>query len=154
MIARCARIRFDACGERVRARRRHGGRHRDNRLPHRLQFLRHRRQAHVRVVGLLAKNADAFRDIVDEQLLVGERLAVRPGLVVDLRRHGLEGVGQPADHLVKLLLLLLQHPDLRHQQLMRLVGCRRRRRRQQHRNRRRPQPCHSLHRRSPERQSV
>ena len=51
----------------------------------RLELLRHRRQPHVGVVGLLAQDPHAFGDAVDEQLLIGERLARRAGLIVELR---------------------------------------------------------------------
>ena len=80
-------------------------------------------------------------------LVSAARLAPRRGLVVHLSGDGLQGVGEPTQHLLKLLLLFLQHPDLRHQLLVRLV-CRRRRRRggQDHeRQRRNRRPCPWCH---------
>ena len=63
------------------------------------------------------------RDVVDEQLLIGERLSVHAGLLVEPRRHRLERVGQRASSIVlQLLRLLLQHPDVGHHLLVLAVG--------------------------------
>ena len=105
-------------GRRVPRRRRH----RRHRLPHGFELLRHRRQPDVGVVRLLAQDPHAFGDVVDQQLLIGERLAVGAGLIVEFGRDHLQRVGEPAEHLLELLLLFLQHADLRHQLLVRLVG--------------------------------
>ena len=46
-------------------------------------------------------------------------------LVVELRAERLQRVGEPAEHLLELLLLFLQHADLGHHLLVLLVGRRR-----------------------------
>ena len=84
--------------------------------------MRDGREAHVRVVGLLAQDAHAFGDVVDEEFLIGKRLAARVVLIVELRRHRLQRVGEPAHQLLQLLLLFLQHANLGHQLLVRFVG--------------------------------
>src|SRR5204863_2951707 len=71
---------------------------------------------------LLPEDADRVGHTVDEHLLVRERLARDVGIVVEPGVHGLQRVGQPADQLLELRLLLLDHADLGEQLRMLLVG--------------------------------
>ena len=59
------------------------------------------------------------------QLLIGERLAVGLGLLIEARVDGLQRLGERAEQVLQLLRLLLQHADVGHQLLMFLVGGRR-----------------------------
>jgi hypothetical protein len=108
--------------------------HRGDGLPQRLQLLRHRRQADVGFVGLLAQDATGFGHPLHEQLLVGERFLCPRGVGVQPAIEGLQRVAETEEHGTKLLLFLLQHPDLGHQQLVLLVGTGARRARHQEAN--------------------
>ena len=63
-------------------------------LPERVDFLSERPDADVVVVGLLADDAEVFRQGIDQQLLVRERLPVRFGLLIEAGRHRFERFGQ------------------------------------------------------------
>ncbi len=111
--------------ERHRWRRR---RHRRHRLAERLQLLRHRRQPDVGLVGLLAQDPRSLGDAFDDELLIGERLLLPAGVGVEPHVEGLERIAQPEQDRAELLLFLLQHPNLCHEQLVLLIGVGARRR--------------------------
>ena len=89
-----------------------------NREPQRFDFLRQARDAHRVLVDALSDNAQIAAELVDGELLIGERLARRVGLIVEPRVDGLERRGQLLEGglhlLLQLLRLLLQHADVGH----------------------------------------
>ena len=96
------------------------------RLPQRVDFLRDRADPYVVVIDFLSHDAEVARERVDHQLLVGERLASRAGLLVEPGIDGPERLTerrvQRSDQILQLLRLLLEHADVGHELLMFLVG--------------------------------
>ncbi|MBW8866684.1 MAG: hypothetical protein JF610_05000 [Acidobacteria bacterium] len=82
----------------------------------------------VVVVQLLANDAHVVGEVVDHQLLIGECLPRRLGLLIEPRIDGLDGIVQRSEQVLQLLRLLLEDAQVGHQLLMFLVGGARRRR--------------------------
>jgi hypothetical protein len=59
-------------------------------LPHRIDLLSQRADAHVVVVHLLADDAQVVGKILGAKFLLGEGAAVGLGLLIDARVHRLE----------------------------------------------------------------
>jgi hypothetical protein len=97
-------------------------------LPERVHFLGERPDAHVVVVDLLADHAHVIGQVVDDQLGIGECLAIDLGLLVEARVDGLQRLGQRAEQRLQQLRLLLEHAQVGHQLLVLFVRGRRGRR--------------------------
>jgi hypothetical protein len=86
--------------------------------PERLDFLRQAGDADGVLVDALADDAQVAAELIDGELLIGERFPRCGGLVVNARVDGLERGGELIDGggqlLLELLCLLLQHPDVGH----------------------------------------
>ena len=76
----------------------------------------------MRVVDLLAHDAQLAGQALDQQPRIGGGLAGRRRLLVELGGDRLQRVDERADRLLQLVVLLLQHPDLGHHLLVLFVG--------------------------------
>jgi hypothetical protein len=87
-------------------------------VPPDADLLGERTDADVVVVQLLADDADVVGQVVDHELLIGERLARRLGLLIQPRVDRLERLGDRAEQVLQQLRLFLQHAQVRHQLLV------------------------------------
>jgi hypothetical protein len=97
-----------------------------DRLTQGIDFLREGRDPDVVVVHFFANDPQVAREIVDNQLLIGESLSGRIGLLIKACVHGLQRFCQRrvqrADQVLQLLGLFLKHPNVSHELTLLLVG--------------------------------